>query len=66
MLSIMNEIDLYLLFLLCILYKIQNQIYQHLSTEVYISYQWKYRPQLIELTNFKLKLLIRFSMNKTC
>ena len=28
MLSIMNEIDPYLLLLLCVLYEIQNQIYQ--------------------------------------
>ena len=27
---------------------------------------WKFRPQLIELTSFKLKLLIRFIVNKTC
>ena len=26
----------------------------------------KFRPQLIELTSFKPKLLIRFIMNKTC
>ena len=26
----------------------------------------KFRPRLIELTNFKSKLLIRFIMNKTC
>ena len=26
----------------------------------------KFRPRLIELTSFKPKLLIRFSMNKTC
>ena len=26
----------------------------------------EYRPQLIELTSFKPKLLIRFIMNKTC
>ena len=26
----------------------------------------KYGPQLIELTSFKSKLLIRFIMNKTC
>ena len=26
----------------------------------------KFRPQLIELTSFKSKLLIRFIMNKTC
>ena len=26
----------------------------------------KFRPRLIELTNFKPKLLIRFIMNKTC
>ena len=26
----------------------------------------KFRPQLIKLTSFKLKLLIRFIMNKTC
>ena len=26
----------------------------------------KFRRQLIELTNFKPKLLIRFIMNKTC
>ena len=30
MLSIMNEIDLCLLLPLCVLYKIQNQIYQHM------------------------------------
>ena len=26
----------------------------------------KFRPRLIELTSFKLKLLIRFIMNKPC
>ena len=26
----------------------------------------KFRPRLIELTGFKLKLLIRFIMNKSC
>ena len=26
----------------------------------------KFRPQLIELTSFKSKLLIRFIINKTC
>ena len=26
----------------------------------------KFRPRLIELTSFKLKLLVRFIMNKTC
>ena len=26
----------------------------------------KFRPQLIELTSFKPKLLIRFIINKTC
>ena len=29
MLSIMNEVDLWLLLLLCVLYEIQNQIFQH-------------------------------------
>ena len=26
----------------------------------------KFRPRLIELTNFKSKLLVKFIMNKTC
>ena len=33
MLSIMNEIDLCLLLPLCVLYEIQNQIYQQLVSE---------------------------------
>ena len=34
MLSIMNEIDLYLLLPLCVLYEIQNQIFQHLLLKI--------------------------------
>ena len=33
MLSIMNEIDLSLLLLLCVLYEIQNQIFQQLVSD---------------------------------
>ena len=33
MLSIMNEIDLYLLLPLCVLHEIQNQIFQQLVSE---------------------------------
>ena len=37
-----------------------------LSTSDVQEFVGKYRPQLIELTRFKPKLLIRFIMNKTC
>ena len=35
-------------------------------TSSLVSFVGKFRPQLVELTSFKLKLLIRFIMNKTC
>ena len=37
-----------------------------LSTSDVQEFVGKYRPQLVELTRFKPKLLIRFIMNKTC
>ena len=35
-------------------------------TSSLVSFVGKFRPQLVELTSFKPKLLIRFIMNKTC
>ena len=43
-----------------------TQINPNQSVPALIPFVGKFRPQLIELTSFKSKLLIRFIMNKTC
>ena len=59
MLSIMNEIDSYLLLLLCVLYEIQNQIYQHGSQ--YVTNQFNVRIQVLGiLTNLRKMLAAKF------
>ena len=43
-----------------------GNLYQNFNFVNNFSFVGKFRPRLIELTSFKLKLLIRFIRNKTC
>ena len=59
----MNEIDPYLLLLLCVLYEIQKQIFQHLFLCTPSLLSWNFRVYL----SFKLSFsVLRFLVSSSC